>query len=233
MKTVSLLALALSVVTPASGLALDETPGEGDLANASPRFHVALSYPQGGEVFSAGVTIQIQWEQVQAHLGTNWDVFYSTDGGQVFRAIEYDLPAETRSYAWLVPNVATADAQVRIIQDNDTMDYLATSPNFTIQAVGTSTDDAAEVPGALSLQPVFPNPFSDSATLGFMLSGPSHVRLEVFDTTGRRIAVVADRIYTAGRHDVTWNAKNVPPGSYIARIRAETATSSVPLVHIR
>jgi hypothetical protein len=233
MKTFSLLVLIVSLASPASGRAIDRTPGEGLVVDASPRFHVALSYPQGGESFPAGTMIRIEWEQVQAHLGTNWDVFYSTDGGQIFRAIEYDLPAETRSYEWVVPNMATNAAQVRIVQDNDAVDYTATSPDFTILATSTDTESASELPAVAALLPGYPNPFSETTTLGFSLDRPSHVRLEVFDTTGRRVAVVAERTYTAGIHRVTWNTENVPPGTYIARIRAGNQSASISLVRTR
>jgi hypothetical protein len=85
--------------------------------------------------------------------------------------------------------------------------------------------DVSDVPIAtqLKLHPVYPNPFNPSTTIKFELPESGHARLEVFDTRGRRIALLLDEQCVAGISSVTWNGidsngKQVASGHYLARI---------------
>ncbi len=195
-------------------------------------FHLSLSNPMGGEVYSAGAVIRIEWIEVQAHNMTNWDMLYSTDGGVIFRSIKFNLAAHVRSYLWTVPDINTNQAQIRVIQDNQTVDYTATSPNFTIQSVVTGVEFGEELPETPQLFANFPNPFSSSTEIGFGLPRNSHVVLEVFDVAGVRVAMLADRLYPAGQYRLRWVADHVPSGSYFSRliVNDQVHTSSMVIV---
>ena len=95
--------------------------------------HVELDYPQGGETFNVGQTVNIQWHIAIAHNTLNWDLLYSTDGGSTWEPIQMDLPPGSLSYAWVVPSTVTTQARVSVIQDNSATDYQDESLNFTIQ----------------------------------------------------------------------------------------------------
>jgi hypothetical protein len=62
----------------------------------------------------------------------------------------------------------------------------------------------------------YPNPFNPSTTIPIILSGPSHVRLAVFDLLGREMAILADGRMSPGDHLFTWNAAGAGAGVYIA-----------------
>jgi hypothetical protein len=64
------------------------------------------------------------------------------------------------------------------------------------------------VPGETRLLAPFPNPLSRTSTLRFDLARATHVRLEVFDLDGRRVATVADRAYEPGRYSLDWNGRS-------------------------
>lgn len=76
-----------------------------------------------------------------------------------------------------------------------------------------------------------PNPFNPSTTIAFELPDAGPVRLEVFDVTGRRIAVLVDGERDAGLHRVVWDgrdARRARVGSGIYFYRLEHAgTASV------
>jgi hypothetical protein len=75
-----------------------------------------------------------------------------------------------------------------------------------------------------TLHPVYPNPFNPSTTIEFSLSAGSAVKLEILDVAGRRVTVLADRHYDAGRHSVTWDGHNEA---------GDLAASGVYFVHVR
>lgn len=54
----------------------------------------------------------------------------------------------------------------------------------------------------------YPNPFNARTTIPFYLDRSAFVSITVHDVTGRKIAVITQRYYPAGRHVVHWNAEN-------------------------
>jgi len=80
-------------------------------------------------------------------------------------------------------------------------------------------------PGALrfDLAGNFPNPFNSTTTLPYSLTGPSRVRLSVFDLSGRRIATLFEGFRQPGKYTVQWDGmdsdfREAPSGIYFCRI---------------
>ncbi len=142
--------------------------------------HVDLLNPQGGEMFSPGETVTIQWQIVVEHNTINWDLFFSGDGGSTWNPIQADMPVGTLSYQWSVPDISTTEGRIKIVQDNEDTDYGDISSIFTIE-----TTTAIRKPLATSEAKVYPNPFNNSATLSFHNPGFESHTLTLFDVNGR------------------------------------------------
>jgi hypothetical protein len=72
---------------------------------------------------------------------------------------------------------------------------------------------------ALSLYQNYPNPFIGGTRIGYYLPEAGEVRLEVYDSAGRRIAVLERGRREMGRHEVEWSPrlrgkKSMSPGVY-------------------
>jgi hypothetical protein len=67
----------------------------------------------------------------------------------------------------------------------------------------------------------YPNPFNPSTVIRFSLPAAGVVKLRVFDTLGRVVAVLAEGMYEAGVHEATFDASRLPSGMYITRIEYE------------
>lgn len=82
-----------------------------------------------------------------------------------------------------------------------------------------------------ALYPNYPNPFNDQTGITFSLARPGHVSLQIFDSRGRLVLILADKLYDRGRHTVTWSAESVTSGIYLLRIDGEeySATSKMVL----
>ena len=88
---------------------------------------------------------------------------------------------------------------------------------------GITSDEV--LPTEFALEGNYPNPFNPTTTIQFDVPESSGVRLEVYDMMGRRVATLVDGSYSAGRHQVQWNATNdagerVASGIYIYRMQA-------------
>ena len=83
-------------------------------------------------------------------------------------------------------------------------------------SVATEPDPAVRY--AMALHPNYPNPFNGSTGVVLDLPGPVHVRLAVYDLTGREVARIADRPMIAGRHHLRFEAGALASGVYIYRV---------------
>ena len=57
------------------------------LLGTSSMAHVKLNNPTGGEFFSPGDTVNIQWQELATHATENFDLFFSPDGGVTWDVI--------------------------------------------------------------------------------------------------------------------------------------------------
>ncbi len=85
--------------------------------------------------------------------------------------------------------------------------------------------DNSEVIRDYALYPAYPNPFNPSTIIAFDLPETQHVKLEIFDISGRKVRTLVDQIVNSGRHQVTWEGRNetgmlVSSGVYVYRIQA-------------
>ncbi len=62
-----------------------------------------------------------------------------------------------------------------------------------------------------------PQPQADRTTLPFALPGAARVEMHVYDLLGRRVAVVADGMYEAGRHAAQLDGRQLASGVYVVR----------------
>jgi len=76
----------------------------------------------------------------------------------------------------------------------------------------------------------YPNPASRLSYVGFQLSESGHVKLDVFDMSGRKIATLVNGHRAKDNHIVTWNTSGVPNGMYFCRLTAGNQSSTVKLI---
>jgi hypothetical protein len=79
-------------------------------------------------------------------------------------------------------------------------------------------EDGRAIPSVVELRQNYPNPFNPSTSIRFGVPVKTHVRLEVFDILGSRVAILADKEYEAGYHDVVLDAARFSGGVYFYRI---------------
>jgi len=98
---------------------------------------------------------------------------------------------------------------------------------FNLVEGATAVDERLprSLPTEFALGKNFPNPFNPTTTIEFALPSPSHIRLEVFDLLGRRVATLENGDFPAGYHRSVWNADGafLATGLYICRLEADPA----------
>jgi len=84
--------------------------------------------------------------------------------------------------------------------------------------IGVPNEASDELPTTIALNGNYPNPFNPSTSIGFDLPQATKVRLDVYDLLGKRVATVVDGFMSAGRHEATFDAANLPSGTYLYRL---------------
>ena len=142
--------------------------------------HVDLTSPEGGETYHPGDEVTVTWVEVQRHNPLNWDLLFSGDGGSSWDTIMANIPVETLSYQWTVPETSTVKARIKIVQDNVNDDYEWSSNNFTIvSATGIGA------PLNLVQMIIYPNPLIDYTSIEFENSMHINYTLDIYNTQGR------------------------------------------------
>jgi hypothetical protein len=93
-------------------------------------------------------------------------------------------------------------------------------------------------PSANLLYQNYPNPFNPVTQIRYTLKGSCHVRLAVYDVTGRTVSVLVDEVQESGNGAVTWNGQDqsgrqVSSGVYFYRLIAGDYTETKKMILLR
>jgi len=92
---------------------------------------------------------------------------------------------------------------------------------FSTSSGGTSVDEKnPQPPVSFDLKNCYPNPFNPTTLITYQLAKPSHVRIMVFDITGREVTTLVSEEKPAGSYSVSWNASNNSSGVYFYKLTA-------------
>jgi hypothetical protein len=75
-------------------------------------------------------------------------------------------------------------------------------------------------PQTFKLYPAYPNPFNSIAKISYELPVPGPVQIEIYNLLGQRVSTLQNKMVEAGRHEITWNAGDLPSGIYFIRMVA-------------
>ncbi len=100
---------------------------------------------------------------------------------------------------------------------------------------GQDDDDvgAADRTTGFRLSPAQPNPFNPATTLTVSLAETGAATLKIHDLAGREVATLLDGVQAAGERQVTFQAGNLPSGTYFAVLRSEQGVASQKLLLVK
>ena len=73
-------------------------------------------------------------------------------------------------------------------------------------------------PEKFELYQNYPNPFNPVTTISYNLPKSDHVKVAIFDVTGRKITDIVEGKMTTGEHSIKFNASNLSSGVYFYRL---------------
>lgn len=135
-------------------------------------------------------------------------------------------PGDTLSLGF--QNVPLAVGQVRDL-------FLLTNGVYSSNLPSSQHPTGPVLPTQFALSQNQPNPFSSATTIRFALPRATQIRLEVFDSQGRRVRTLAQGDWAAGYQSIDWDKRNeagsaVRPGVYLYRLTAGTYRAQKKMV---
>ncbi|MBU8923301.1 MAG: M6 family metalloprotease domain-containing protein [Bacteroidales bacterium] len=198
---------------------------------------VTVVYPDGGEIFAPGDTIDIQWVATDNVQVDSVSIFFSDNGGTDFTLLAGSEPNDSL-YKWVAPEIDADSCLVKIVaydpsllSGEDTSDSL-----FTITA---GTTDAGDMPAqAFYLRQNYPNPFNPTTRIVFAIGQSSNVSLRIYDVAGRLVRVLLNEKRDVGRYEEVWNGLDdrsgiVSSGVYFYRLIAGDQVRTRKMVLMR
>jgi hypothetical protein len=188
---------------------------------------VAVESPNGGEVLEYGDMYNIEWTASDNARVVSVTILLSTDGGLTFPDTITTGELNDSSYTWIVPDVDSKTARVKVIgidgamnegsdlSDSDFILWGATS--------GVGVAGRSGVPAETTLEITDGNPVSANSRIVFGLPASSHVSLDVYDVTGRLVSNLVQGPMSEGYHAIRWNGRvsrgiSLSPGVYFLRL---------------
>ncbi|WP_165779143.1 T9SS type A sorting domain-containing protein [Rhodohalobacter barkolensis] len=161
-------------------------------------------------------SIRLKWDPVadaehyiihvtrENEKGEHEEFFYSDAEGVVITETEYTINRSTlpnRVHSWRVQAVI-----------RDTKGSWSPVWQFTT----ANTDEASEFRTELGQN--YPNPFNPTTQIRFTIAESQQVSLKVYNMAGQLVTNLVDNVdYSAGTHEVNFNASNLASGIYFYR----------------
>jgi hypothetical protein len=116
--------------------------------------------------------------------------------------------------------------------------YAFNSPQylFITQAgseIVVSYNEIQDIPVDYSLSQNYPNPFNPLTNIGFTLRQSGNIKLLLYDILGNTAAVIAEGYFSAGSHNIRFNAEGLSSGIYIYRITADNYSGSRKMIILK
>ncbi len=106
--------------------------------------------------------------------------------------------------------------------------YNGTLPTITgVEEVGGT------IPELYNLKQNYPNPFNPTTNIEFSLSKSGHVSLKVYDLLGKEIVTLVDENKAVGNFKVTFDARNVPSGTYFYTLKSREFSQTKKMILVK
>jgi murein DD-endopeptidase MepM/ murein hydrolase activator NlpD len=90
-----------------------------------------------------------------------------------------------------------------------------------IQEITNVSEDKNIYPSSIELYQNTPNPFNHETTFRYNLPEDAHIRISIYSIFGQEMAELMNATQNAGSYQITWDAAEIPSGTYLIRMEAE------------
>ena len=163
--------------------------------------------PWGSVYFRHTMITKVQLKDPMTYLNAGWDFVNETENG--------------------IEDIWDIDISGVI---NDGYPFLAWEHTDTTYFTSIAE---LQLPENYKLFQNYPNPFNPITTIGYAIPFDSHVKLTIYNISGRLVETLVDEFNPAGVHRVKWNASKYSSGIYIYRLETSHGLHSRKMLLIK
>lgn len=106
---------------------------------------------------------------------------------------------------------------------------------FNYFAIIPSVGGSDEVPEKYELDQNYPNPFNPNTVIKFEIPEDSHVKLEIYNLLGQKVATLIDKDMTAGSHNYQLSINNyqLPSGTYFYKLQSGSFVETKKMILLK
>ncbi len=156
--------------------------------------------------------------------------------------IDLDGNVDLPDFTWFAEDFGTNDLASDFDWDGDVSlaDFSMFADHFGHGFAPTLGNEPVELLAARLFRfgPMYPNPFSERATISYTIPTARHVSLTVHDVRGRLVRTVTDGAQSAGAHNAHWDGRDdygaaVASGFYYVRFESNGEVRTSPIVLLK
>lgn len=199
---------------------------------------VSLSSPNGGTHLDSTVDHTITWSASDNVGVSSIDIMRSWDGGATYTDVIASGLANTGSYIWDVPDSANTTSRVRVIaRDESGLAWYDDSDSDFSTGPGTDVPDGP-TPRKLTLAQNAPNPFNPVTRIAYAIPTASHVVLDIYDVSGRRVRRLVDQDLAPNEYMAVWDGRtdvgeDAASGIYFYRLASDGVELDRKMILVR
>ena len=92
---------------------------------------------------------------------------------------------------------------------------------------------SSEIPSSFRLYQNYPNPFNPSTNFWFDIPVSGLVSLKIYDSLGREVKTVLNKVLQAGRYEYTYQGENIPSGLYFYTLTANDFSQTMKMILVK
>lgn len=147
--------------------------------------------------------------------------------------VGYFNDGSTRRELILDPNSSTQSLQTTWNWDDlDRISVAVVNVNPS-QTVTYRLEMTSSTPDVDFIAQNYPNPFNPATRITFSINENKYIRLEIYDSIGRRVTTLLDQQLESGYHSVNFDATGLASGIYFYRIITNESTISKKMMLIK
>jgi hypothetical protein len=89
------------------------------------------------------------------------------------------------------------------------------------------------IPNGFVLNQNYPNPFNPSTKISYSLASDAFVLLKVYDFIGKEVSTLVSETRPAGNHNLTFDASDLPSGTYFYTLSTGDYVSTKKMMLLR
>lgn len=187
---------------------------------------------------SDGTRATVRWWTTGDHAGIDYRLTWAA-AGDPEREIRVDQTADNAFQAQSTePPVSDGSVVFRLyVADTSGQWQLVADSGFDTGQDGDGDDELPTPPDHLAVRN-WPNPFNPETSIAVTVRRTERVRVGVYGLDGRRVRVLADRVFVAGEEELRWDGRDeggrsLSSGAYLVRVESASEARSLKITLLK